>query len=1266
MVVFAALVLWLRYVALPDIDAYRGRVVASIEEASGMAVGVRSMAARWDGLRPEVTLEGLTLADRRGKAAFELERAEVTLSWWWLAAGELRFHDVDFHRPHLELRRGADGLIYLADKPLNASGPGDDGTFTRWLLAQPRVGVHDATLTWRDDFLGAPEVTLDGVEISVAKRLGHHRAALKARPRDALASSIDLRADVALRRDGDRWRARGEAFLESLDADLGRLRSHLPVPETLRSGMGSLRVWLRFGPRGVDEVVADVSLRDGRAQLAADALPLEIASLSGRATYHTLRDGFSFATEGLRFRLASGLEAQPGRFSLARSAPAGATPRLEVRADGIDLKIAAALVDYFPLPRETKERLLRHAPRGQIRDAQVTWSDDGGKSYSVKGRFEGLAINAVEAVPGLEGFDGSIEGTHDGGMLRLEARRSRVELATLLRAPVALDSLQAEARWRHVGDALEVAVEDARLSNADAEARFSGTWRSLPRTAQRQSPGFVDMKGTFTRARAIRAAHYLPNKIAQSREWVERALLAGESPRLEFELKGDLWEFPFGGDSHGHFLLHGPVRGARLRYHPDWPSVDNLDGEIRFHNRRVEVRAEGASIFASRVKGATAVIEDLNADPPTLVIDGDIDTTGADSVRFLRESPLVQGPGAFTRVVAVEGPARLKLHIDYPLWGTQLVRVAGEYAFAGASASVANRLTLRDVRGRLAFSEKGVRAPELSGSLFGKPAALAIMTQADGQVLTTLSGRIDGVVLGAHLPESIATRLAGAADWQARLLTGREGARLGITSDLKGLAAALPAPLGKPADEPRAFELQVSNLGDETQIASARLGPDVHGLFSRAAASRPWRAALKFGAPLAGEPTREGLWLYGELPDMDVDAWQSVFAGPRQAAGGGGGTPAVELRGVDLRMGRVRYLGREARAMQATLQREGPRWTGRLASPLIAGDIEWNGEGRGRLVARLERFAIPEAAAGVVAPAPATSQPDLPALEIDARRFDFRGRHLGSLALRAQPAGEEWRIDRLDIESPPHSKFASTGVWRRTGTGSLTSLAVRLDAQDLNGLFSVFGYGDYLKRGTGHLEGTLVWPGQPNEFALASLSGTLKVEARGGQFARIEPGAGKLLGLLSLQSLPRRALFDFRDVFSDGFAFDRIEGDVKVARGVLVADEFSISGPSAFVTLSGQVSMPEETQALTLKVVPEVGEGMALAATVFGTPVLGLSTLLMSKLLRNPLGKAVSYEYQVTGSWDNPQVTRTSAPDAKQTAATSAREAAAAKAASAP
>ena len=1258
MVAFAALVLWLRYFGLPNVDQYRGEIVAQIERASGMAISVGAIRGGWDGLRPVLSLEGLTISDRRGKAALQLQRAEASLAWWALLVGEVRFHDVDFYRPDLELRRGADGLIYLADKPLNEAGPTGDGKFTEWLLAQPRLGIHDATLTWRDDFLGAPEVRLASVEIAVRKRRGHHRAALTAVPPAELGRRVDLRADVAVEREGTLWRARGSAYAETLDTDFGRLRAHLPLPETLRSGVGSVRVWMQFAPGSVEEVVADLDVRGARAQLAADALPLELASLSGRATYRAREDGFTFATEGLRFALPSGVEAKPGNFSLTRTTPPSAAPRIEVRADGIDIKIAATLVDYFPLPRDIKNQVLRFAPRGRIAEAAVGWSEDGARSYAVKGRFEDLAINAVDALPGIEGFTGVIEGTQAGGTLMLAARSAVIDLSQVFREPLRLDALDARARWKHEGGALEVAIEEASFANADAEGKLSGTWRSLPNSPQR-SPGFIDLKGSLARANAAAVANYMPNRLANTRDWLARAVQAGQAPRVAFELKGDLFEFPYGGESSGRFLVEGDLRGGRIAYHPLWPSVDAIDGTFRFENRRMEIRAERAAIFRSRVRSASAVIEDLAQRPPLLVIDGEIETTGFDTVRFLRESPLVEGPGAFTRAIAVEGPARLKLHLDFPLAGTEPVRVAGEYQFTGAAASVSRELTLTDLRGRLAFTERGVRAPELVGTLFGQPARLAMATE-DRQLVTTLTGRIDAPALGAFVPAAVRARLQGATEWSARIVSGPQGTDVALATDLKGLAVTLPAPLGKAAEESRPSSLQVARLGSERELTTVALGPEVHGRLSRARpagfAEERWSVALGFGAPLAGQPVREGVWLYGSLPALDVDAWQEVF-------GTAGGEPraapaAVELRGIDMKLARVRFMGRDFIDTAAQLERRAGSWSGRLQGPLVSGEVAWSPEGKGRIVAKLERLAIPDPAAAQAARAQQGLQPaDLPDLDVTAARFDFRGRHFGRLQLKAETHGEEWRIEKLDIEAP-HSAFTSTGAWRKTGAGSITTLAVKLDAKNLNGLFAVFGFGDYLRRGVGQLEGTLAWPGQPHEFAAANLSGSIKVTASRGQFAKMDPGAGKLLGLLSLQSLPRRAMLDFRDVFSEGFAFDKIEGDVRVAKGILLTEDFEIGGPAAFVSLAGEVSLPQETQSLTLRVVPEVGEGIALAATVIGTPVLGLSTLLVSKLLRNPFGKVVAYEYLVTGSWDNPVVTRLGAPPAAPAAPSPAKAAA--------
>ncbi|MBK6982099.1 MAG: hypothetical protein IPH30_11800 [Betaproteobacteria bacterium] len=191
------------------------------------------------------------------------------------------------------------------------------------------------------------------------------------------------------------------------------------------------------------------------------------------------------------------------------------------------------------------------------------------------------------------------------------------------------------------------------MSNADAEVSVAGTWHAARQPGQ--SPGWVDLSGRVERARAAAVAGYLPNGIAGTRDWLAAAVLAGEVSDGRFELKGDLWHFPFRDASQGRFFVEAAIDRGRLRYHPAWPSVDRVKGAIRFENARMEIRAQEAYIYASRARSASAVVADLGADAAVLAIEGDIDTTGRDSVRFLRETPLVDGPGAFTRAVAIEG-----------------------------------------------------------------------------------------------------------------------------------------------------------------------------------------------------------------------------------------------------------------------------------------------------------------------------------------------------------------------------------------------------------------------------------------------------------------------------------------------------------------------------------------------------------------------------------------------------------------------------------
>ena len=168
----------------------------------------------------------------------------------------------------------------------------------------------------------------------------------------------------------------------------------------------------------------------------------------------------------------------------------------------------------------------------------------------------------------------------------------------------------------------------------------------------------------------------------------------------------------------------------------------------------------------------------------------------------------------------------------------------------------------------------------------------------------------------------------------------------------------------------------------------------------------------------------------------------------------------------------------------------------------------------------------------------------------------------------------------------------------------------------------------------------LSWTGGPGDFEYATLSGQFRVEVGSGRFTKIDPGIGKLLGVLSLQSLARRMTLDFTDVFTEGFAFDFVRGDVAIQQGIASTNNLQMKGVNAAVLMEGKADLARETQDIKVVVVPEINAGTAsLVATVIN-PAIGLGSFLAQMFLRQPLIRAATQEFQVDGTWSDPRVTR--------------------------
>jgi uncharacterized protein YhdP len=271
-----------------------------------------------------------------------------------------------------------------------------------------------------------------------------------------------------------------------------------------------------------------------------------------------------------------------------------------------------------------------------------------------------------------------------------------------------------------------------------------------------------------------------------------------------------------------------------------------------------------------------------------------------------------------------------------------------------------------------------------------------------------------------------------------------------------------------------------------------------------------------------------------------------------------------------------------------------------------------------------------------------------PAIDLAIDSYFVRGRDLGRLEFVAHPRVNEWKIDRLALANDA-GRVDAEGQWQ-AGVREQTNLDIALDVKEAGKFLAHFGYPDALQNAPTKIKGQLAWAGAPNAFDYPSLNGAFRIEVGAGRFTRIEPGIGKLLGVLSLQSLPRRITLDFTDVFSEGFAFDEITGNVTVGKGVLKTEDLKLSGPAAKVFISGTADLATESQQLHVRVQPALSSGVSAGAMLllFANPIVGAAvgagSLLAQKVLRDPIEQMFSYDYSVTGSWSDPVVTKGNVP----------------------
>ncbi len=906
--------------------------------------------------------------------------------------------------------------------------------------------------------------------------------------------------------------------------------------------------------------------------------------------------------------------------------------------------------------------------------------------------------------PGVRNANIDFKFNDKSGNAKLQIERGSITLPGAFEEPtVPFDQFTTELNWQLSTEQWQVQMTQLKFANADLQGDGTARWQTADPAksgAKSRFPGLLDLQGTFARAEGTRVYRYLPMTILPSaRQYVRDAVVQGKASLGSFKIKGDLFDMPFTDPAKGELRIAATITGATLDYVPRrllpsggllWPALTQINGELLFDRQSMAVRGATARIAGApslALSKVEASIADLTQ-KQQVVISAEARGNAAEVVALVNTTPLLEISSKALAQTSINGQTDLKLRLLLPIGELENTRVQGTVTLPGNDVQFTPQSpALQLAKGQVLFNEKGFSVRDATARAFGgelridggsRPNASAndVSVALRAQGTFSAEGLRQAKELG--YVSRIAARATGSAAYVANLSFRRGFPEIAVSSNLQGLALNLPQPLVKTAEallplrydnslireslaDGRKLQDQISlDLGSLATISYLR---DISTDTPRVVRGRIG-VGLAAGESVAGND-EPGVAANINFAQLDLDAWERLLSG---AATVGAKVANAVVPSAGLSNETLAYLPSvlAVRARELTIQgrtlhnvvvggsREDLTWRANLDARELNGYIEYrqpSNNNSGRVYARLARLSLAAATAADIEATLDQQPSSIPALDVVVEDFELRGTRMGRVELEAlnrESAGvREWRLSRLYV-SMPEAQFNATGNWALIGAQQSavrserrrTALNFKLDINNAGELLKRFGQDKVIARGKGSMQGQVAWMGAPWAMDYPSMTGGFGINVESGQFLKADPGIAKLLGVLSLQSLPRRLALDFKDVFSEGFAFDFIRGDVKIDQGVAFTNNLQMKGVNAAVLMEGSANIARETQDMKVVVVPELNAGTASLVAAAINPAIGLGTFLAQLILRRPLIEAATQEFQISGSWADPQMVR--------------------------
>jgi uncharacterized protein (TIGR02099 family) len=1212
---------------LTGVDRYKSNLEAHISVLIGAPVKLGSLGAKMRGVSPELVLKDINIASvlTTEKPTIQLKeiRLGINLGEFLLSRDMLSSSWITLVGARLSVTRKQDGQITVEGLRAGNEQP-------LWLLQGRKYEVLQSQITWQDQQKRGAPLVLDAVNLAVMNDGKHHRINMLTKLPEKYGDDLKVVVDFESVSDKPSD-ITGTLFAEGKNVKLHELASnYLPFDIRMTTGSADFKVWSQWQQAKLISVTGDAQLRkmafsrSGKGSFSINYLNAQLKGQIKDQQWFVDINRFLLETAG---ESKKAVKKWPDAiFSVAGEKAVGTGfQKLKMYAEQLDLAEASKLLQFFAPLTEEQARFLSQAQASGVLSRFSLYAEPDIKSFAIAGWFDSVSVEPLLSIPGIENISGQVKGSDKLGKVELSSRDVYFKAPNLFNKPLPFKQLKGQLAWQQTEGQWTLSSQSVDL-NCPA---FQSESRFLVRIPKSEEKPFIDLQTAFNSKDLSQVAAYLPTQLMKEKLkiWLSNAFVAGQVTKGDLLFYGKPTDYPF-IDGTGVFEAKLNMDKVEIKFHPEWQHISGINGELSFVQNNIQGSFNRGQISKVDITKAEMLISNLGVDEQ-LVIKGEGQGDINQILDILQQSPLAGRVTPVTTHTTLQGTSKATLELTIPLRPGHEIKVDGNAQLKNAQLTV-NRLDLKvnKINGELKFNKQGIYGDGIQAFALGHPIKVNI-AQADQQTLITVDGKAKVSDIESLFAWSGSQQVEGEGAYELELQLPKTDAennpvQISVKSTLEGVELQLPGSLMKTKDEKKPSSLTVS-LSDELAITiELNYNNDLKAAISLNTKERRINSGhVLIGLGEARQTRIPGIKLEINREQLPLQDWLGIAATQQQAA-----SASLDISEIKIRSTSALWKKTRLGAFDLTLKRSANSWAGEIDSTVAKGKFQLPVELQGANPISLDMEMLNLSALKQLTFQNTSANSGLkPLFNIHSKKTLWQSEDLGELTLETVRTPQGMLIKRLDLDGE-NEKLAMTGDWK-------THLTGRLHMERADKLFDKLHITKDLTDTSGVIDFKLNWNAAPWQMSLPDLRGDMDVNLKNGRILSIDPGFGRVLGILAVAQWIKRLQLDFSDIYEEGLTFNSIKGHFDLLNGKATTKNLFIDAVPAKITIIGDTDLVKQTVDHVIKVVPKSLDAVPIAGTILGRVAAMVGKTLTGK---DQEGFFFGTEYLVKGDWQDVKI----------------------------